>query len=127
MKLALILSIAILPIWADSKTEAELRKQLAVAQAALVAEQSRTKALQSGTEKLTDAVRDVAETSKETGAKVEAAADRLIKSQESGKKAVENVAAATQNATKKLADVVTNQQTAVTSAITAQAVFLRAM
>jgi len=120
MKIIVVILFACASLAAETKTEAELKeikRQNAALQAALAAERAEKATLKAGTQKLTEAVRDSTET---TGAKVEAAASQILESQASGVKAVERVAAETKNATKKLADVVTNQQTAVTSAITAQ-------
>lgn len=101
---------------AETKTEAELRKQLAAAQAALAAEQARTKALQTGTQKLSEAVAVQAESSKESNRKLEAVSDQIEATQET----VKNQTAIARKATEKLAETVSAQTGNVTSAIAAQ-------
>ncbi len=108
---------------AETKAEAELKKQLEATQAALTAERARNAALSAGTKKLSDAVAVQAETSKSNAEKIEVVADKITKTEENDKRLVETVKAqgvATQSATRTLADVVTTQNAAVTTAISAQ-------
>ncbi len=122
--LALLLACTSLLV-AVPKTEsiAELKKRLAITEAALAAERTRVTALQSGTQKLTEAVVTQTREGKETVKQIEAAAGRLADAEVNGKKLADTVKSQTAAAvteTKKLREVVTTQNQAVTSAITAQ-------
>lgn len=119
MKTALLILITCTALLADKQTEAELRKQLAAAQAAQATAEARAKRLETGAQRLTEAVAVQAETTKQ----IEAVKDKIDEAHASDQKLAETVkseAVATQVATKKLADVVTTQGTAVTSVISAQ-------
>lgn len=120
--LFLILALAC-SLAAETRQEADLRKQLAATQAELAAEKARTKALQSvqaGTQKLTEAVKEVTETSKKNAEEVK---DKIEEAQANDHKLAETVkssAAEAQKATKKLVDVVSVEGSATVSALSSQ-------
>ena len=121
MKIILVLLLSCVTLLSETKAEADLRKQLAAAKQEISARDAHIKLLQAGQKKLADAV---VETSQENSKKIDAATDRIIKSEADGKKLVETVksqAAATQNATAQLADEVKINNVAVKSVISAQA------
>lgn len=119
MKTILLLLVTCAALLAETKTESELRKQLAAAQAALSAERARA----AGTEKLVEAVSATTETSKDNSEKIEAVADQIADAQESSQKLEETVkaeSAATRTATKKIADAVSVQSNATVTALSSQ-------
>lgn len=122
--LALLLSCTIL----YSENIAEIKKHAAALAAENEILKAHVKSLQANQKKLTDAVGSQAETSAKIGdkigARIEAATDKIIESEATGKKLVETVesqAAASQDATAQLTDEVKLTGFAVKSAISAQA------
>lgn len=123
MKTILALLLTCTGLCAETRTEVELRKQLAIAETALAAEKTRTTTLERGTQKLTEAVATQTRTSKETGEKIEAVKDKIEEAQASDHKLAESVqtqAVETQKATKKIADAVSTQGNATVSVLSTQ-------
>ncbi len=120
MKNILILLFAASALFAETKTEADLKKQLEAAQAALSAERQRVAALSAGTQKLSEAVAVNSETAKEAGKKIEQVAAKSESDKAAIVQTVKTEAAATQSATRGLATALTNQVSAVGEAVFVQ-------
>ena len=109
----------------QTRTEADLKRQLEAAQTALsVYERSRAVALAVGTDKLSAAVAVTVENSQRNTQKIEAVAEQVSQSVESGKRLVEVVttqANATRNETQNLANVVKGEASNITNQLAAQA------
>ena len=122
----LILLLTCTALLAETKTEAEnrkLREQLAASQAALSAAESRAKRLETGTQKLTDAVAVQAEAGEKIGDKVEEIKGKIDAAQATDRKLAETVqteAVETRKAARKLVDVVEVKGNATVAALSSQ-------